>query len=87
MSRAHARALETEAAGASTDELRAVLADVLARSSNVGAARIALDLPREAMWDLYRRVGFGAAPELGFPGAATGRLRHYKTWRPVEQAT
>ena len=63
------------------------VADVLARSSNVGAARIALDLPREAMWDLYRRVGFGAAPELGFPGAATGRLRHYKTWRPVEQAT
>jgi cell division protein FtsI (penicillin-binding protein 3) len=63
------------------------VADVLARSSNVGAARIALDLPREAMWDLYRRVGFGAAPELGFPGAAAGRLRHYKTWRPVEQAT
>ena len=55
------------------------VADVLARSSNVGAARIALDLPREAMWDLYRRVGFGAAPELGFPGAAAGRL--------VEQAT
>ena len=63
------------------------VADVLARSSTVGAARIALDLPREAMWDLYRRVGFGAAPELGFPGAAAGRLRHYKTWRPVEQAT
>ncbi|HEU4351479.1 MAG TPA: penicillin-binding protein 2 [Burkholderiales bacterium] len=61
--------------------------DVLARSSNVGAARIALELPREAMWDLYRRVGFGSAPELGFPGAAGGRLRHYKTWRPVEQAT
>ena len=60
---------------------------MLARSSNVGAARIALGLPREAMWDLYRRVGFGTAPELGFPGAAAGRLRHYKTWRPVEQAT
>jgi cell division protein FtsI (penicillin-binding protein 3) len=60
---------------------------VLARSSNVGAAKLALALPREAMWDLFRRVGFGAAPELGFPGAAAGRLRHYKTWRPVEQAT
>jgi cell division protein FtsI (penicillin-binding protein 3) len=39
------------------------------------------------MWDLYRRVGFGTAPELGFPGAAAGRLRHYRTWRPIEQAT
>jgi cell division protein FtsI (penicillin-binding protein 3) len=60
---------------------------VLALSSNVGAAKIALALPREAMWDLHRRVGFGTAPELGFPGAAAGRLRHYKTWRPVEHAT
>ncbi|HEY8250729.1 MAG TPA: penicillin-binding protein 2 [Burkholderiales bacterium] len=61
--------------------------EVLARSSNVGAAKIALALPREAMWDFFRRVGFGAAPELGFPGAAAGRLRHYKSWRPIEQAT
>ena len=60
---------------------------VLARSSNVGAAKIALSLPREAMWDFFRRVGFGTAPELGFPGAAAGRLRPYKTWRPIEQAT
>ena len=63
------------------------VAQVLARSSNVGAAKIALGLPREAMWDFFRRVGFGAAPELGFPGAAAGKLRHYKVWRPIEQAT
>jgi cell division protein FtsI (penicillin-binding protein 3) len=63
------------------------VAQVVQRSSNVGTAKIALALPREAMWDLYRRVGFGAAPELGFPGAAAGRLRDYRTWRPVEQAT
>ena len=63
------------------------VAEVLARSSNVGAAKMALALPREAMWDLFRRVGFGAAPELGFPGAAAGRLRHYRSWKPIEQAT
>jgi cell division protein FtsI (penicillin-binding protein 3) len=63
------------------------VSQVLQKSSNVGAAKIALALPREAMWDLFRRVGFGAAPELGFPGAAAGRLRHYRTWRPIEQAT
>jgi cell division protein FtsI (penicillin-binding protein 3) len=63
------------------------LAQVIQTSSNVGAAKIALGLPREAMWDFYRRLGFGVAPELGFPGAAAGRLRPYKSWRPIEQAT
>jgi cell division protein FtsI (penicillin-binding protein 3) len=63
------------------------VAQVLQKSSNVGAAKLALALPREAMWDLFRRVGFGAVPEVGFPGAAAGRLRHYRTWRPIEQAT
>jgi len=63
------------------------VAEVVQKSSNVGTAKIALGLPREAMWDLYRRVGFGTAPELGFPGAASGKLRNYRGWRPVEQAT
>jgi cell division protein FtsI (penicillin-binding protein 3) len=63
------------------------VAQVVQKSSNVGTAKIALALPREAMWDFFRRVGFGAAPELGFPGAAAGKLRHYRTWRPIEQAT
>ena len=42
--------------------------------------------PRE-MWELYSAVGFGQKPQLGFPGVVTGRLRPYKTWRPIEQAT
>jgi cell division protein FtsI (penicillin-binding protein 3) len=63
------------------------VAQVIQKSSNVGAAKLALGLPRETMWDLFRRVGFGASPELGFPGAASGKLRHYRTWRPIEQAT
>ncbi len=63
------------------------VAQVIQRSSNVGAARIALSLPREEMWDLFNRAGFGIAPQLGFPGEAGGRLRAAHTWRPVEQAT
>jgi cell division protein FtsI (penicillin-binding protein 3) len=63
------------------------VAQVIQRSSNVGAAKLALAMPREAMWDFFRRVGFGEAPELGFPGAAAGRLRPYRSWRPIEQAT
>jgi cell division protein FtsI (penicillin-binding protein 3) len=62
-------------------------AQVIQKSSNVGAAKIALGLPREEMHGMFRRVGFGAAPKLGFPGEASGRLREAKTWRPIEQAT
>ncbi|MBK8063647.1 MAG: penicillin-binding protein 2 [Betaproteobacteria bacterium] len=63
------------------------VAQVIQKSSNVGTAKIALSLSREEMWDMFRRVGFGAAPALGFPGEAQGRLRAWKTWRPIEQAT
>ena len=60
---------------------------VIQRSSNVGAAKIALGLSAQAMWGMFDKVGFGAAPRLGFPGEAAGRLRAYKSWRPIEQAT
>jgi len=63
------------------------VAQVIQRSSNVGAAKIALGLPAEAMWGMFDKVGFGRAPRLGFPGEASGKLRAYKTWRPIEQAT
>lgn len=68
-------------------EAALTVSQVIQKSSNVGAARIALGLPREEMWSLFQRTGFGAAPELGFPGAVAGRVRPWKTWRPIEQAT
>lgn len=63
------------------------VAQVIQKSSNVGTAKLALQMPREEMHALYRRLGFGLQPQLGFPGEAAGRLREAKTWRPVEQAT
>jgi cell division protein FtsI (penicillin-binding protein 3) len=63
------------------------VAQVIQRSSNVGAARIALSLPAEAMWGMFDRVGFGSVPRMGFPGEVSGKLRAHKTWRPIEQAT
>src|SRR5674476_731140 len=50
-------------------------------------ARPMLRLPAESMWTMFDKVGFGSAPRLGFPGEAGGKLRPYKTWRPIEQAT
>jgi cell division protein FtsI (penicillin-binding protein 3) len=63
------------------------VSEVIQKSSNVGAARIALSLPREKMWEMFRHAGFGVPPRLDFPGEAGGRLRDYRSWRPVEQAT
>lgn len=60
---------------------------IVAKSSNVGTAKIALDLPAQMLWDLYSGVGFGQAPRIGFRGAVAGRLRPHKAWRPIEQAT
>ncbi|HYM48309.1 MAG TPA: penicillin-binding protein 2 [Burkholderiaceae bacterium] len=61
--------------------------EIVAKSSNVGTAKIALDLPAQTLWDTYTGVGFGQAPRLDFPGAVAGRLRPPKSWRPIEQAT
>ncbi|HEV8106877.1 MAG TPA: penicillin-binding protein 2 [Burkholderiales bacterium] len=63
------------------------VAQILQKSSNVGAAKLALALPPETLWQLYQRVGFGQPPQLEFPGAAGGKLRPYRSWRPIEQAT
>ena len=63
------------------------VAQVVQKSSNIGAARLALALHRDDLWSLFHRVGFGAPPQLGFPGEAAGRLRPAESWRPVEQAT
>jgi cell division protein FtsI (penicillin-binding protein 3) len=60
---------------------------VIQKSSNVGAAMMALMLPAETMWQMFSRSGFGTPPRTGFPGEVGGRLRPYKTWRPIEQAT
>ena len=61
--------------------------EIVAKSSNVGTAKIALELPAQKLWDAYTSMGFGQAPRLDFPGAVAGRLRPAKTWRPIEQAT
>ncbi|TXT39843.1 MAG: cell division protein FtsI (penicillin-binding protein 3) [Comamonadaceae bacterium] len=61
--------------------------EVIQKSSNIGTAKIALQMPPHEMWTMYSQVGFGQKPDLPFPGAVSGRLRPYKSWRPIEQAT
>ncbi|MGZ5034117.1 MAG: peptidoglycan D,D-transpeptidase FtsI family protein [Usitatibacter sp.] len=63
------------------------VAQIIQKSSNIGAAKIQLQMPAERMGTLYRELGFGAAPQTGFPGEAKGILRPWAQWRPIEQAT
>jgi len=63
------------------------VAQVIQKSSNIGTAKMALALPSEEMWKMFDQLGFGQPLKLGFPGEAGGRLRPWKRWRPIEQAT
>ena len=61
--------------------------EVIQKSSNVGTVKLAMQLQPREMWEMYASVGFGQKPQLPFPGVVSGKLRPYKTWRPIEQAT
>jgi len=63
------------------------VAQVIQKSSNVGAAKIALLMKPKQLWTSLSEDGFGAQTGSGFPGESPGILRDYKKWRPIEQAT
>ena len=63
------------------------LSQVIQKSSNVGTVKVAMQMHPREMWESYAQAGFGQKPQLPVPGAVSGRLRPYKTWRPIEQAT
>ena len=60
---------------------------VIQKSSNVGTVKMAMQMQPREMWETFSQVGFGQKPQITFPGVVSGRLRPYKTWRPIEQAT
>jgi len=60
---------------------------VIVKSSNVGAARIALALPAQQLVGTLRNVGFGAASGIELPGERSGVLPRRDKWRTIEHAT
>ena len=60
---------------------------LIQKSSNIGAAKLAMQMQPREMHEMFTAIGLGQRPQLDFPGAVTGRLRPYKSWRPIEQAT
>lgn len=63
------------------------LSQILAKSSQVGTARIAMDLNPDNLASLLQRVGLGGVPGTGFPGEAAGTVPQRYNWEPIEQAT
>lgn len=61
--------------------------EVIQKSSNVGTVKMAMQMEPREMWEVFSAAGFGHKPQLEFPGAVGGKLRPYKSWRPIEQAT
>jgi cell division protein FtsI (penicillin-binding protein 3) len=62
------------------------LGQVIEKSSNVGAARIAMALDKERMWSMFRNVGFGEATGSQLPGESSGLLNLPSRWVPTDQA-
>jgi cell division protein FtsI (penicillin-binding protein 3) len=63
------------------------IATVLAKSSNVGMAHIALALEPRQIWGTLNALGFGQVTTSGFPGESAGVLQNYSHWREVLLAT
>jgi cell division protein FtsI (penicillin-binding protein 3) len=63
------------------------LATILAKSSNVGTAKVALSLKPEQIWSTLTGLGLGQVSGSGYPGESAGMLSHYSHWRPIGIAT
>ncbi|MGI9338206.1 MAG: peptidoglycan D,D-transpeptidase FtsI family protein [Gammaproteobacteria bacterium] len=64
------------------------VAEVLTRSSNIGAYLLARRVGEKHYYDFLRAVGFGGGKTiLGLHGEAGGAVRHYSKWRREDFAT
>ncbi len=60
---------------------------VITKSSNIGVVKIAQQMDRAVLWQLYGQLGFGETSKVGFPGERSGYLPHYSGWSSFEHAT
>jgi cell division protein FtsI (penicillin-binding protein 3) len=66
---------------------RMTVTEIIQKSSNVGAVKMAMSLTPQQFWEVLHRAGFGERPGSNFPGETAGRLRDAAGWKPVEHAT
>ena len=63
------------------------VSEVVQKSSNIGAAKIAMMMEPEELYDVYRELGFGERNDLKVSGEHRGILVKRKKWKPIEHAT
>ena len=63
------------------------LAGIIAKSSQVGISKLALTLDPNAIWHMFRSVGFGETTGIGFPGERSGELPDHTQWADIERTT
>lgn len=59
---------------------------VISKSSNIGTTKIALSMPAERLWKLYRDLGFGSPTGVGLIGEQSGVLHHFNKWSEIGHA-
>ncbi len=62
------------------------VAGIIKRSSNIGAAKIALRLGHDKLYEGLKRFGFGAKTGIELPGEQVGMLRDGAHWRDIDLA-
>ncbi len=70
---------------ATNDEL--TVREILTRSSNIGATKIADNLTAPTLWKYLSAFGFGRKTGVDLPGEVSGSLRSWKKWAKVDLAT
>jgi len=63
------------------------VSEIILKSSNVGATKIAQTIPAQELWSTYSSIGIGHSTESGFPGEVAGYLKSFHDWHEVEHAT
>ena len=66
---------------------RITLSEILARSSQVGIAKIALGLEGSHLHDVFHRSGLAAIPATGLPGEVSGVLTDREIGSPIVRAS
>lgn len=60
---------------------------VIKKSSNVGAAKIVTSVPKQQLWSVLHRAGFGVTTGCELPGESAGIFNPAKRWVPIDHAS
>lgn len=63
------------------------LKEIIGKSSNIGAVKLAQNLGAERFYDYILKFGMGSKTGINLPGESTGKLRDIKEWSGISLAS